>query len=308
MLKIGQCCAVAVAVMGLSAGFAQATLLAQEQFNYASGSLAGNGPAAPSGFGRNSLSDTTEGKWYDTLATGTQVQVNSTGLTYGTGANVLSVAGGAAQLNIVASQPQRTQINLSTLAVDNSPFAHFGYVDANENIGADGKTLYLSFLLRTTDIKATFYLEAHRDGTADANRVWGIGHIDGDNVKFGVGPALGDRQTFGKSTKNLTQLFVLKFEFGEGDNDSVSGYLNPVPGEAEPVPMWTASGLGNLSFDNLSLYASSSAWIATVDEIRIGTTFADVTSTTPQTIWTPEPSAMAVLGLGALGLMRRRRA
>lgn len=94
----------------------------------------------------------------------------------------------------------------------------------------------------------------------------------------------------------LTRLFV---EVIDRTNNSVAVYLDPVlTGNSLPAtPSWSftvndMTGLNNVRLE--TTYGNA------IDEIRIGTTLQDV-------MVVPEPAAIALMGMGCLGLMRRRR-
>jgi hypothetical protein len=99
-------------------------------------------------------------------------------------------------------------------------------------------------------------------------------------------------------TANQTALLVLKAQF-TATNDLFTLYVNPTPGAAEP-----SSGLlkndANLGVVNgLTIYSTGAF---SIDEIRLGDTFADVTPV-------PEPGAVtATCVLSCLLLGRRGRA
>jgi hypothetical protein len=106
-----------------------------------------------------------------------------------------------------------------------------------------------------------------------------------------------------------THLVVLKLEFTDGNSeDRVTVYLDPTdsiesnwtPEASIGVPtgalaLWGHSGLSSFQFDG------GGANPGAIDEIRWGTTFADVTP------FIPEPSSLVILMLGAIGLLMNRR-
>jgi hypothetical protein len=96
-------------------------------------------------------------------------------------------------------------------------------------------------------------------------------------------------------TANQTALLVLKAQF-TATNDLFTLYVNPTPGAAEP-----SSGLlkndANLGVVNgLTIYSTGAF---SIDEIRMGDTFADVTPV-------PEPGAMALACVLTCLLLGRR--
>jgi streptogramin lyase len=103
-----------------------------------------------------------------------------------------------------------------------------------------------------------------------------------------------------------TEFLVLKAQLLSG-NDVFTLYTNPTPGAPEPSTGLVKSDLDIGSLSNLVIYsglASNLGGAFNYDEIRVGTTYADVTPI-------PEPSTLALLGVGAISLLgyalRRRR-
>jgi len=98
---------------------------------------------------------------------------------------------------------------------------------------------------------------------------------------------------------NQTALLVVKAQFSAAAaNDVFTLYVNPTPGGAEPLT-GTVKADANLGLvTGLTIY-SSGAFSA--DELRVGNTFASVTPAVP------EPSAVGVMGLAAVMLVRRTR-
>ena len=112
-------------------------------------------------------------------------------------------------------------------------------------------------------------------------------------------------QTFTTGASAETVFVVLKYTFDSVNGDSASLFLNPTPGSAEPaaqliVTAGTAltlnSGIQSFFVRNNSVEPDS----LLIDELRIGTSWADVTPV-------PEPSAAALAGCALLVLVGRYR-
>lgn len=106
-----------------------------------------------------------------------------------------------------------------------------------------------------------------------------------------------------------THLVVMKFEFAPGAADVVSVYFDPATGIEPALPdaqiSVAASDLiitHQGAFSNFT-FSGPGHIPGTIDEIRWGDTYADVTPI-------PEPTTLSLLGLGLLALQRaaRRRA
>ena len=83
--------------------------------------------------------------------------------------------------------------------------------------------------------------------------------------------------------------------------ETVQFFANSVPGNQPVTPTLTFSvpeGSFASTFTNIRFQSGDQP--ANFDEVRIGTTYADVTPV-------PEPTAVAAMGAGALALLRRRR-
>ncbi len=172
-------------------------------------------------------------------------------------------------------------------------------------------TRYLSFLFQNgRETGATTYqmLDLYNTNTADANRNFTAGLTTnggntGNAYDFGVNEAY---TSTGVTANTAVHLFVVKFTLSAtAGQDSVTVWIDPTLGIGEPSVGGTTVSGKTIQFDRLSLSdydGNSAAW----DEIRWGTTFADVTVAA-----VPEPSAFAAIaglaGLGAVGLRRGRR-
>lgn len=138
------------------------------------------------------------------------------------------------------------------------------------NLAVPGATYYLSFLHR---IDAPEEYASVVIGTGDGAEL-SIGksgsireyHI---SQRGGVGRMLsGVEPVVGKAA-----FLVVKMEFKDGE-DRFTFFVNPTPGKPEPASTTVKEDLDLQHADMLFLY-SRAAW--SVDEIRLGTTWADVT-------------------------------
>jgi hypothetical protein len=107
-------------------------------------------------------------------------------------------------------------------------------------------------------------------------------------------------------------MLLLKISYGAADADTAQLWVNPnlSLGEAGLGPAAATIASDVLTFNGIRLTAGGSqnggvaAASGTLDELRVGDTFADVTPTTAPV---PEPTALTALGMGTLALLSRRR-
>jgi hypothetical protein len=138
------------------------------------------------------------------------------------------------------------------------------------NLAVAGKTYYLSFLIRP-------------DGT---NEFTSIVIGTGDSKELSVGKSArapryhisqrgGTGRVFAEVPPRLgnTDFLVVKMEFRSGP-DRFTLYVNPTPGKPEPAEGAVKEDLDLEDAEILTLY-SRGAW--SVDEIRVGTEWEDVT-------------------------------
>jgi hypothetical protein len=169
----------------------------------------------------------------------------------------------------------------------------------------DQGTVWASFLFRKTTInngRVAFHTNNipwnHDDGgNAD---LW-VGRIDDNNLRIRTRTlgTVNANQVIAPLTFNETYFVVLAFDL---TGDVVDVYLDPAPGSNAPAaPTLDNVALGaNFGFKSVAFYPGSGADNGAVDEIRIGTSFADVAPAIP------EPATLGLLAGGALLALRRR--
>jgi hypothetical protein len=96
-----------------------------------------------------------------------------------------------------------------------------------------------------------------------------------------------------------TVFLVVKAEFAAG-NDQFTLYLNPTPGGPEPATGLVKSGSDIGTVAGVTIYSTGAF---SLDEFRLGDTFADVTPAVPE----PSSLAVAFAAITALPLLLRRR-
>lgn len=270
-----------------------AALIAYEGFDYTAGSSL-NGQNGGTGWNDDS--------WTERAATGS-LSITDGGLSY---------PGIASSGN--AGFTSGTGTNLNYRYADNSETsvaATLGLLTASNQFGVDDTTIWISYLLRedANPSYKFFGLELYKPGVGDAGTTglnltriptagdeapgkdqWEIGN--GNNrVKTGVERV--DGETF---------LFVAKIDF-TSTTDTVSLFINPEINGPSPSITNAFVTLTDLEFSGFRIAGTNLA-AHTIDEIRIGTTFTDVTAV-------PEPAVvgciMGVTGLLFMMVRRRRR-
>ncbi len=157
-------------------------------------------------------------------------------------------------------------------------FGLHGYVDGNGNVGADGKTLYLSFLQQPDGTSLFYELELHRNDLGDGGRMSGIGNDTGDNnvhLRIETPPGGASTQYDLEAGNTNVNFYVIRIDFKAG-NDDVFVYRNPMSTTEPATATLTVSNAADMSFDGISLAAYVNGRTVKHDEMRVGMTWVDV--------------------------------
>lgn len=244
-------------------------LLAYEGFNYEGDPTAIDGVSQNGGVGWS-------GAWVNITGTGNFINPGGLVGDANAPAGFDSLSIGNSYYNYGSSRTGRF-LDCST----NGVLAARGFLDANGNVGAPGKTIYVSFLLQP-DVTSLFYeFEFHRGDLGDPGRIAGIGDDTSTNDVFfrepkGVFVDLGAGDSFeDPSTGNhAVDFYVVRIDFQPGHADNVLVYRNPTSMTEPATATATLTNVGNMSFNGISLGAFGNYLAA--DEIRMGATWADV--------------------------------
>jgi hypothetical protein len=161
-----------------------------------------------------------------------------------------------------------------------------------------GSTLYFSFI---ADIDSGNYagLSLFED---DTETLFVGKTFDAANWGIDIG-GTGVNTTTPTSTQSL---LVVRLDFGAatttnpGDSTLIRMYVNPAVG-TEPMLADASITKLNFTFDGIRVQAGSEAVDGAFDEIRLGTTYADVAVV-------PEPASLGLVAAGGALLLGRRRA
>ncbi len=170
---------------------------------------------------------------------------------------------------------RRVGRNLNTAA--GGPFATAGYVDGSGRVGATGKILYISFMQQANAATSFYEFEFHRGDLGDPGRIGGVGNdLGGSTVNLRTA---GVQTAFGTANTNVN-FYVVRIDF-QAVNDDVRVYMNPTSATEPATPTLTKLAASDMSFTGISFGAFLSNRTVAHDEIRMGETWADVTSPPP---------------------------
>ncbi len=260
---------------------ARATLMVYEGFastNYTAGQLLNQSPAI-TGFVTNAWSGSTN------IAAGGASQA----LTY---SNIVSDNTGGSYTTAVGGRTTRAMS--TTLGGNTVLGTNTYYISLMMQVSTVASTNYRAFELESQFNNRNFQFGAAAD-TGSIN--WGM------RVTTATSTFLTNVSTVTAVT-NQTVFAVLKLRYSSAANDdAVDLWVNPsdLSSEAGSTNFVTISGFDFLhnSAKNISLASFTGTGRASWDEMRVGTTWADVTPV-------PEPSTLAMLGLAGLAAIGYR--
>ena len=195
-------------------------------------------------------------------------------------------------------------------------YYHYTYNSNNQitakSLGGDGTTLYLSALARPDSNPANAGNTSYKFDLANGNNVaWAanapnvyVERAANGNWQIRYHPASGSDVTAGTGVafvKDQTFLMVLQLDFA-ATGDTATLYVDPTPGMSTPDVTGAAVAMTGFTFTNLNFNPGHAVGDGDLDELRIGTTYADVVPTA-----VPEPAALSLLALGGVALLGRRR-
>jgi hypothetical protein len=257
----------------------EAALLVYEGFDYPAGNLRGqNGGSGSIGWG---------GAW-------TQQDNTTTG-------SAGSVVAGSMEYSTLVTSGNRASIP-QTSGNAGRDWRYFGSTIS----GLVHPEIWISFVIQSSSDGANhagiglFNNTSHTVGTEMTT----IGKGSGDTWGYATG--LSSAGNFSQSSTTPTTLSLLVYRF---ETDAVTGratshlWVNPslgsTPATASADAFW-AQQSGQFAFNRIRVSHAQAGATLSVDELRVGTSFADVAPV-------PEPASLGVLALGGMALLRRQR-
>ena len=216
--------------------------------------------------------------------------------------NGLAWSGGNAGLTIGSGNltyPGLTDQGGNELSIANATAG----TSINEFANVTSGQIYYSFLLDVTTVDgANGYVTSLNPGSTTPN-----GGSDALAIYLYTTGTLGIR-TAGASTVhtssalslNTTYFVVVDYDFAA---TAVNLWLNPVPGASQPAATLTLAGNASVTaIDNVGFKTQATTGDYLIDNLRLGTSWTDVT---PSAV--PEPSTFALAGMGMFGVVLARR-
>lgn len=149
-------------------------------------------------------------------------------------------------------------------------------------IGRDGAAIYFSFLARISS-NGNVGFSLFR-GMTELNFLGVSGNVAGTNYDAVANGLILNGTAHAVSTgvprDNATHLFVGKVSFGTSNADTLTLWIDPIPGAPEESPgasavIQTTAGAKNMAFDRWRFYSDTSG--SSLDEVHFGPSFESVT-------------------------------
>lgn len=245
------------------------TLLAFEDFDYPAGKLSGQ----DGGEGWN-------GSWSDFFNSGAQVLAGSL-----QGGNNVPPHYDSRSSGNMAFVPNSTRAGRYLDCSIAGVFGAYGYLDPNGRIGADGATLYISFLEQPAKTSLFYEFELNRG----SERIAGIGNDSHtDDVNLRAPPNV--FTPIGPGSTNVN-FYVMRIDFQPG-NDQVRVYRNPTSLTEPGRPTLTLSNAADMSFNRISLAAFANGNEAKFDQIRLANSWDEAIASAPEFAVQPADSIL----------------
>ena len=215
----------------------------------------------------------------DWTGSGTRIQQTG-GTSLASPVGQLDSSGGAAQLQVSAL--------LSSVTASR---------DLPAPLGADGSTTWFSFLLEPQRVSVSDFLGLEF-GSSSAKKAF-AGYNGGQFIVGEVGAFNSPAVSGISASAGVDTLLVVRVQHQAG-NDTLTLYVNPTPGAASPdggLSTSTALDLGSYTHVGISGGNGLGINSARLDEVRIGTTYADVTPFQGPTITSNGGAASASLSV-----------
>ena len=152
-----------------------------------------------------------------------------------------------------------------------------GFVNSSGNIGAKGKTIYLSYLQEPNSVNGYYELGLKRGNLSDPGRIGGATTDGGgSHIWWRTEYPAGGSSTFvdlGAADANIVDLYVVRIDYST-NGDTVRVYRNPTSATEPAVPTATVVNATDMSFYGITVDAFGGPQMG-VDEIRLGATWAD---------------------------------
>ncbi len=196
--------------------------------------------------------------------------ISAIGMPYAQGASLLLASGG--KLQCVGGTGGRL---VATGAGSLAKAA--GVVNANNHIGADGTSVWVAFLGQCPVAGADFGIDFTRPGAPYPLPQTGVMSLSGEERHWRYWPQANSTGVL--ATRQV--LLVWRIDFAPV-HDTCTVWINPTPGTvpSDASCNFVSANNGDWSFDRIQ-FSGGAATTLLLDELRIGTTYADVAPVDP---------------------------